>query len=161
MPFGGLGESGNHRPSAYYAADYCAYPVASMVAERVRAASAVAGHGLLRRQTRRTALDQRAGKAADFGRQTGVGDPLQQHRHRGLGHPPHRLADGRKAITRPGGGPHPVEPDDRDIAGYVEAELVDAQRRSRRSPSGRWRRSAHRAAACSAIAARRPSAPLS
>ena len=28
-PFGGLGESGNHRPSAYYAADYCAYPVAS------------------------------------------------------------------------------------------------------------------------------------
>jgi succinylglutamic semialdehyde dehydrogenase len=29
MPFGGLGESGNHRPSAYYAADYCAYPVAS------------------------------------------------------------------------------------------------------------------------------------
>lgn len=35
MPFGGIGESGNHRPSAYYAADYCAYPVASMVAERV------------------------------------------------------------------------------------------------------------------------------
>jgi succinylglutamic semialdehyde dehydrogenase len=35
MPFGGLGESGNHRPSAYYAADYCAYPVASMMAERV------------------------------------------------------------------------------------------------------------------------------
>lgn len=29
MPFGGLGASGNHRPSAYYAADYCAYPVAS------------------------------------------------------------------------------------------------------------------------------------
>jgi len=29
MPFGGLGESGNHRPSAYYATDYCAYPVAS------------------------------------------------------------------------------------------------------------------------------------
>ncbi|CAM4043788.1 succinylglutamate-semialdehyde dehydrogenase [Vreelandella rituensis] len=29
-PFGGVGESGNHRPSAYYAADYCAYPVASM-----------------------------------------------------------------------------------------------------------------------------------
>ena len=28
-PFGGVGESGNHRPSAYYAADYCAYPVAS------------------------------------------------------------------------------------------------------------------------------------
>jgi succinylglutamic semialdehyde dehydrogenase len=29
-PFGGLGASGNHRPSAFYAADYCAYPVASM-----------------------------------------------------------------------------------------------------------------------------------
>lgn len=29
-PFGGVGHSGNHRPSAYYAADYCAYPVASM-----------------------------------------------------------------------------------------------------------------------------------
>ena len=29
-PFGGVGDSGNHRPSAYYAADYCAYPVASM-----------------------------------------------------------------------------------------------------------------------------------
>ena len=32
LPFGGLGESGNHRPSAYYAADYCAYPVASFEA---------------------------------------------------------------------------------------------------------------------------------
>jgi succinylglutamic semialdehyde dehydrogenase len=29
-PFGGIGKSGNHRPSAYYAADYCAYPVASI-----------------------------------------------------------------------------------------------------------------------------------
>lgn len=29
-PFGGIGKSGNHRPSGYYAADYCAYPVASM-----------------------------------------------------------------------------------------------------------------------------------
>jgi succinylglutamic semialdehyde dehydrogenase len=29
-PFGGAGCSGNHRPSAYYAADYCAYPMASM-----------------------------------------------------------------------------------------------------------------------------------
>ena len=28
-PFGGVGQSGNHRPSAYYAADYCAYPVTS------------------------------------------------------------------------------------------------------------------------------------
>ncbi|WP_262690571.1 succinylglutamate-semialdehyde dehydrogenase [Kordiimonas aestuarii] len=29
-PFGGVGLSGNHRPSAYYAADYCAYGVATM-----------------------------------------------------------------------------------------------------------------------------------
>jgi len=33
MPFGGLGLSGNHRPSAYYAADYCAYPMASFEAD--------------------------------------------------------------------------------------------------------------------------------
>ncbi len=32
-PFGGIGASGNHRPSAYYAADYCAYPVASLEAD--------------------------------------------------------------------------------------------------------------------------------
>ncbi len=32
MPFGGPGQSGNLRPSAYYAADYCAYPVASQAA---------------------------------------------------------------------------------------------------------------------------------
>jgi succinylglutamic semialdehyde dehydrogenase len=30
LPFGGVGLSGNHRPSAYMAADYCSYPVASM-----------------------------------------------------------------------------------------------------------------------------------
>jgi succinylglutamic semialdehyde dehydrogenase len=35
MPFGGLGASGNHRPSAYYAADYCAYPVASFEAPSI------------------------------------------------------------------------------------------------------------------------------
>ena len=29
-PFGGIGRSGNHRPSAFYAADYCSYPVASL-----------------------------------------------------------------------------------------------------------------------------------
>lgn len=34
-PFGGIGASGNHRASAYYAADYCAYPVASVEAESV------------------------------------------------------------------------------------------------------------------------------
>ena len=32
-PFGGVGASGNHRPSAYYAADYCAHPVASLEQE--------------------------------------------------------------------------------------------------------------------------------
>ena len=36
-PFGGVGLSGNHRPSAYYAADYCAYPVASNEVEQPRA----------------------------------------------------------------------------------------------------------------------------
>lgn len=35
MPFGGLGASGNHRPSAYYAADYCAWPMASFEADAV------------------------------------------------------------------------------------------------------------------------------
>lgn len=35
-PFGGVGCSGNHRPSAYYAADYCAYPVSSMESAVVR-----------------------------------------------------------------------------------------------------------------------------
>ncbi len=42
-PFGGVGWSGNHRPSAFYAADYCAYPVASAEIER---ASASIGVGL-------------------------------------------------------------------------------------------------------------------
>jgi succinylglutamic semialdehyde dehydrogenase len=35
-PFGGVGMSGNHRPSAFYAADYCAYPVTSSEAETLR-----------------------------------------------------------------------------------------------------------------------------
>lgn len=30
LPFGGVGLSGNHRPSAFFAADYCSYPIASM-----------------------------------------------------------------------------------------------------------------------------------
>lgn len=34
-PFGGIGDSGNHRASAFYAADYCAYPVASVELESV------------------------------------------------------------------------------------------------------------------------------
>jgi succinylglutamic semialdehyde dehydrogenase len=37
-PFGGVGLSGNHRPSAFYAADYCAYPVTSSEADRPRSA---------------------------------------------------------------------------------------------------------------------------
>jgi len=35
LPFGGIGDSGNHRPSAYFAADYCSYPVASLENDRV------------------------------------------------------------------------------------------------------------------------------
>ena len=34
-PFGGVGHSGNFRPSAYFAADYCAYPIASMESEKL------------------------------------------------------------------------------------------------------------------------------
>ena len=40
-PFGGVGWSGNHRPSAYYAADYCAYPVVSNESDQARAAIGV------------------------------------------------------------------------------------------------------------------------
>ncbi|MEM6476316.1 MAG: succinylglutamate-semialdehyde dehydrogenase [Pseudomonadota bacterium] len=36
-PVGGIGLSGNHRPAAFYAADYCAYPVASNEMEQPRA----------------------------------------------------------------------------------------------------------------------------
>lgn len=39
-PFGGVGLSGNHRPSAWYAADYCAYPVTSTEDEHLRASIA-------------------------------------------------------------------------------------------------------------------------
>lgn len=35
-PFGGTGISGNHRPAGYYAADYCAYPVASVQVDRLQ-----------------------------------------------------------------------------------------------------------------------------
>lgn len=34
-PFGGVGQSGNHNPSAYFAADYCSYPVASMESDQL------------------------------------------------------------------------------------------------------------------------------
>jgi len=35
-PFGGVGKSGNFRPSAYFAADYCSYPVATIEAEHCK-----------------------------------------------------------------------------------------------------------------------------
>jgi len=38
-PFGGIGASGNHRPSAFYAADYSAYPVASLEGETIISAN--------------------------------------------------------------------------------------------------------------------------
>ncbi|MFZ4121591.1 MAG: succinylglutamate-semialdehyde dehydrogenase [Caulobacterales bacterium] len=44
LPFGGPGASGSLRPSAYYAADYCAYPVATQAAD-VAVATAVPGLG--------------------------------------------------------------------------------------------------------------------
>ncbi len=31
LPFGGVGQSGNHRPAGAFSVDYCAYPVANMV----------------------------------------------------------------------------------------------------------------------------------
>ena len=41
QPFGGVGLSGNHRPAAFYAADYCAYPVASTEMDQPRASIGV------------------------------------------------------------------------------------------------------------------------
>ena len=38
-----IGLSGNHRPSAYYAAAYCAYPVTSSEAEQTRASIRLRG----------------------------------------------------------------------------------------------------------------------
>jgi succinylglutamic semialdehyde dehydrogenase len=35
LPFGGIGASGNHRPSGYYAADYCSYSVGSLESDRL------------------------------------------------------------------------------------------------------------------------------
>lgn len=35
LPFGGIGDSGNHRPSGYFAIDYCAYPVGSIELRKV------------------------------------------------------------------------------------------------------------------------------
>lgn len=33
LPFGGLGDSGNHRPAGFYAIDFCNDPVASLESE--------------------------------------------------------------------------------------------------------------------------------
>lgn len=41
LPFGGIGISGNHRPAAFYAADYCAYPVAMQQSSTVAVPPAV------------------------------------------------------------------------------------------------------------------------
>ena len=43
-PFGSIGRSGHHRSSAYYAADYCAYPVVSSEDENPRASIGVGLH---------------------------------------------------------------------------------------------------------------------
>lgn len=36
LPFGGPGLSGNHNPGAFYAADFCAWPMASQISETVK-----------------------------------------------------------------------------------------------------------------------------
>jgi succinylglutamic semialdehyde dehydrogenase len=52
LPFGGIGASGNHAPSGYFAADYCSYPVASLESERLGAGSLPPGlEGVLERGT--------------------------------------------------------------------------------------------------------------
>jgi len=43
LPFGGIGLSGNHRPSGAFAVDYCSYPVAMMEAPRLAAAGDAPG----------------------------------------------------------------------------------------------------------------------
>lgn len=43
-PLGGVGLSGNHRPGAAYAADYCAYPVVSNEEDNVRASIGIGLH---------------------------------------------------------------------------------------------------------------------
>jgi succinylglutamic semialdehyde dehydrogenase len=40
-PFGGIGRSGNQRPSAYYAADYCSYPMASVESAQLQMPASV------------------------------------------------------------------------------------------------------------------------
>jgi len=43
LPFGGIGRSGNHRPSGFFAIDSCGYPVASLERDRVTAPPAPPG----------------------------------------------------------------------------------------------------------------------
>ena len=45
LPFGGIGHSGNHRPSGFYAIDSCGYPVASLERDRLELPPAVPGLG--------------------------------------------------------------------------------------------------------------------
>ena len=71
-PFGGIGLSGNHRPSAYYAADYCAYPVTSTEAESARA---TIGIGL--------ADPQRGNSTASLARAPPADIPLRHGRRSG------------------------------------------------------------------------------
>ena len=40
LPFGGIGQSGNHHPSGFFAADYCSYPVASLESHDLSEANA-------------------------------------------------------------------------------------------------------------------------
>ena len=35
LPFGGIGDSGNHRPAGYFSADYCSHPVAVLESEKL------------------------------------------------------------------------------------------------------------------------------
>jgi succinylglutamic semialdehyde dehydrogenase len=35
LPFGGIGDSGNHRPAGYFSAEYCSYPVAVLEADKL------------------------------------------------------------------------------------------------------------------------------
>ncbi len=41
LPFGGIGQSGNHNPSGFFAADYCSYPIASLESHDLAEANAV------------------------------------------------------------------------------------------------------------------------
>ncbi len=46
LPFGGVGLSGNHRPSGFFAADYCSYPVAALERDELGGALATVPTGI-------------------------------------------------------------------------------------------------------------------